>query len=126
MKLGLDIHGVIDANPDHFIYMAREVRAYGGEVHIITGSSHNGDLEKYLLNLSGGKVFWDVIVSIQDTLMGVIEPTGINQYGRPYWSNEDWDCVKGDYCRDNNIDLHFDDTERYLKYFTTPVVLYSR
>ncbi len=126
MKLGLDIHGVLDANPEDFVTIAKEVRDNGGEVHVITGSSHDTDLDKYLLDLSGGEVFWDKLVSIQDELIDAIEPSGINEYGRPFWPDEIWDRVKGDYCTAHGIDLHFDDTERYLEYFSTPVILYRR
>lgn len=125
MKLGLDIHGVLDANPKDFVTIAKSVRTGGGEVHVITGSSHDDELDEYLLNLSGGEVFWDKLVSIQDELIKSVQPEGINKYGRPYWYDKDWDRVKGDYCAKHNIDLHYDDTDRYLDYFTTPVILYS-
>lgn len=124
-KLGLDIHGVLDTNPVDFIHIAKEIKNEGGEVHVITGSSYNIELETFLLNLSGGDKFWDELVSIQDELIKTVKPEGINSHGRPYWFDKDWDRVKGDYCRDNNIDLHYDDTERYIEYFTTPVILYS-
>ena len=39
MKLGLDIHGVIDSNPESFAFMSQSVIANNGEVHIITGGS---------------------------------------------------------------------------------------
>ena len=62
MKLGLDIHGTLDANSKDFVAIAERVLATRGEVYIITGSSHDQDLNAYLLNLSGGKVFWTKIV----------------------------------------------------------------
>ena len=36
------------------------------------------------------------------------------------FKNEDWDKIKGQYCKDNGIDLHIDDTLIYNNYFTTP------
>lgn len=125
MKLGLDIHGVLDTNPKEFVSLAKRVRTEGGEVHIITGSSQNVDLVELLLSLDSGKKYWDYLVSIQDELLKKYKPTGINEHGRPYWPDELWDRFKGDYCAKHNIDLHYDDTERYIQYFTTPVVIYK-
>ena len=31
-----------------------------------------------------------------------------------------WDKIKGEYCRENNISLHIDDTLIYNEHFTTP------
>ena len=39
MKLGLDIHGVLDSNPELFIHIAMQYE----EVHIITGGSFTND-----------------------------------------------------------------------------------
>ncbi len=125
MKLGIDIHGVLDANPTHFIQLAKETRADGGEVYIITGSSHDKDLTQLLLNFNDGEVFWDHVVSIQDELLKMVRPEGINRFGRPYWSDLIWDSFKGNYCAHNKIDLHYDDCEQYIKYFSTPVILYT-
>ena len=41
------------------------------------------------------------------------------------FDSELWDSIKGKYCKDNNIDLHIDDTEVYSKYFTTPFLLFK-
>lgn len=31
-----------------------------------------------------------------------------------------WNSMKGKYCKDNNIDLHIDDTLVYNDFFSTP------
>lgn len=126
MKLGLDVHGVLDANPKDFVTIAKYVRSIGGEVHIITGSSYDENLKQLLLSFNNNCIFWDYIVSIQDELIKRKEPEGINIYGRPYWKDETWDRIKGEYCARNMIDIHYDDTERYSEYFTTPFILYKK
>lgn len=123
MKLGLDIHGVLDTNPKEFVNLAKKVRREGGEVHIITGSSITPELYTQLTNYNNGKEFWDHIVSIEDELSKLYPPIKIDGYGRPNWKDEDWDRFKGDYCKENRIDVHYDDTERYTKYFTTPIII---
>ena len=46
MKLGLDIHGVIDKRPEDFASLAAAVIWTGGEVHIITGGSVTEDMKE--------------------------------------------------------------------------------
>ena len=127
MKLGLDIHGVIDSNPESFSFMSQSVIAGGGEVHIITGGSWTFELEE---QLKGYGIKWTSCFSVYDYLLdsgidsiGTIQfPDGTIQKKFDYHL---WDTIKAGYCKSNNIDLHIDDTEVYSKYFTTPFLLYK-
>jgi hypothetical protein len=127
MKLGLDIHGVIDSNPKSFAFMSQSVVSSGGEVHIITGGSWTTELEE---QLKGYGIKWTSHFSVYDYLVdsgidsvGTIQfPDGTIQKKFDY---ELWDTIKAGYCRSNEIDLHIDDTEVYSKYFTTPFLLYK-
>lgn len=127
MKLGLDIHGVIDSNPESFAFMSQSVITGGGEVHIITGGSWTSELEE---QLKGYGIGWTSHFSVYDYLLdsgidsiGTIQfPDGTIQKKFDYHL---WDTIKAGYCRSNNIDLHIDDTEVYSKYFTTPFLLYK-
>ena len=47
-KLGLDIHGVVDAMPDFFSFLTDSFIKNGGEVHIITGGRWDVEFEKQL------------------------------------------------------------------------------
>ena len=127
MKLGLDIHGVIDSNPESFAFMSQSVITNNGEVHIITGGSWTTDLEE---QLKGYGIKWTSHFSVYDYLLesgidsiGTIQfPDGTIQKKFDY---ELWDTIKAGYCKSNSIDLHIDDTEVYSKYFTTPFLLYK-
>jgi len=127
MKLGLDIHGVIDSNPKSFAFMSQSVVTNGGEVHIITGGSWTTELEE---QLKGYGIKWTSHFSVYDYLVesgidsiGTIQfPDGTIQKKFDY---DLWDTIKAGYCRSNKIDLHIDDTEVYSKYFTTPFLLYK-
>ena len=44
-KLGLDLHGVIDALPDSFAFLSNAVISFNGEVHILTGGTWDKKLE---------------------------------------------------------------------------------
>ncbi len=43
-KLGLDIHGVVDAMPDFFSFLTDSFIKNGGEVHIITGGRWDSEV----------------------------------------------------------------------------------
>ena len=127
MKLGLDIHGVIDSNPESFSFMSQSVITGGGEVHIITGGSWTSELEE---QLKGYGIKWTSCFSVYDYLLD----SGIDSIGNIQFPDGTiqkkfdyhlWDTIKAGYCKSNNIDLHIDDTEVYSKYFTTPFLLYK-
>jgi len=127
MKLGLDIHGVIDSNPKSFAFMSQSVISNNGEVHIITGGSWTTELENQLKDYG---IRWTSHFSVYDYLLdsgidsiGTIQfPDGTIQEKFDY---DLWDTIKAGYCKSNKIDLHIDDTEVYSKYFTTPFLLYK-
>jgi hypothetical protein len=127
MRLGLDIHGVIDSNPESFSFLSRSVIASGGEVHIVTGGSWTEELESQIRDAG---VKWTHYFSVYDYLM----ESGIPSIGKiqfpdgtvqEKFDSDLWDTIKGGYCRSKYIDLHIDDTEAYAKYFTTPFLLYK-
>jgi hypothetical protein len=121
-KLGLDIHGVVDAMPDFFSFLTDSFIKNGGEVHIITGGRWDVEFEKQLNDFG---VKWTHKFSVYDYLkesdyevIGKVQfPDGTIQ---KKFKNEDWDSVKGRYCKENGIDLHIDDTLIYNNFFSTP------
>jgi len=50
-KIGLDLHGVIDALPEFFAFLTDSVIKNGGEVHIITGGSWTKELENQITHM---------------------------------------------------------------------------
>jgi hypothetical protein len=121
-KLGLDIHGVVDAMPDFFSFLTDSFIKNGGEVHIITGGRWDVEFEKQLNDFG---IKWTHKFSVYDYLkesdyevIGKVQfPDGTIQ---KKFKNEDWDKVKGQYCKDNEINLHIDDTLIYNNFFSTP------
>lgn len=118
MKIGLDLHGVIDSMPEFFSFFTKAVIDAGGEIHILTGGTTDKDIQ--LLN--DYNIKWTHFFSISDYHKEKGTPTdGIHpKYGFPQISDYEWDRTKGDYCKKWNIDLHIDDTLAYNDYFTTP------
>lgn len=127
MKLGLDLHKTITYDPEYFVSYAQWVRSNGGEVHILTGSKYGTNIQAELLDYGNGVKWWDEFFSITDYLLiGTPHTTKvINGKKNFFFPPEIWNHVKADYCRSNDIDLHIDDCEEYLKHFTTPYMLYK-
>lgn len=79
-----------------------------------------------LLKFGNGKKWWTHEFSVYDHLRGIgaktNEELGIASHPFP---DETWNKVKAQYCREHNIDLHIDDMQQYLSYFTTPYMLYK-
>jgi len=127
MKLGLDIHGVIDKRPEDFASLAAAVIWTGGEVHIITGGSVTEDMKE---KVKAFGVAWTHFFSVYDYMESIDEPqVGVIQFPdgtvQKKFDPERWDMVKADYCKKNSINLHIDDTETYGVHFTTPFMLFS-
>jgi hypothetical protein len=121
-KVGLDLHGVIDALPDFFAFLTDSIVKNGGEVHIITGGSWTKELESQVDSMN---IKWTHKFSVYDHLIEIGSPTS-GEYVFPdgtiqkKFVGDVWDKAKSEYCRDNNINLHIDDTLIYNNFFTTP------
>lgn len=124
-KVGLDIHGVIDKLPEFFSFLSDSIIKNGGEVHIITGGSWDDNL---ISELKSYDVKWTHHFSVYDHMIENFKPTGgevvfSDGTKQKKFKNSDWNKVKGDYCRINNIDFHIDDKDFYTQHFSTPFAL---
>lgn len=121
IKIGLDIHGVIDENPSFFVGIANNIREqYLGEIHIITGSRNTEELRKQLFyDFGKGGVWWNKIHSITDNLEERYDTTLLKKYknGNPVFPEDIWNSEKGKICDELGIDFHIDDTKEYESYF---------
>lgn len=124
MKIGIDIHGVLDKHP-FFKQMALAMCVHQNynEVHIITGTS----IELALKDLEKLEIVKDFhythLYSITDDLISRGIPVEWKDGNNPFFPYKEWDKAKAEYCAKHGIDIHFDDTEKYGEYFTTPFVL---
>jgi hypothetical protein len=121
-KLGLDLHGVIDAIPEEMAFLSKAVVDAGGEVHILTGSTLDSKtydlLTKHGIKCTHVFSIYDYLMSRSTPTVGEIKfPDGDVQKQFIYGA---WDRVKGDYCARWKISLHIDDTLIYNEHFSTP------
>jgi len=131
IKIGLDIHGVIDTLP--FLAVLSEVLVTNGhEVHIITGApwsavsdgtyTHEG-ISDYLINHGFIKdknfTHFFSIVDYHNSI-GTQVTCDVNGC---WLENDIWNKTKAEYCERMGINLHLDDSMTYAKLFTTPVAV---
>lgn len=114
LKIGLDIHGVIDTFPKKFKCLASAVYKDGGEVHIVTGSKRDKNIES-LLEREG------IMFTHYFSIVTHLEETGTHidwRNGLPYADEDRWNFAKSEYCKEQDIDLMFDDSSVYLETFS--------
>ena len=115
MKIGLDIHGVIDAYPQLFSKLSNMWVGKGYEVHIVTGQEWEGVVGK----VEEAKISYTHHFSIVDYHKSIATKMWDNDpRGKGWWMEGDiWTRSKGDYASRVDLDLHFDDSKSYAKYF---------
>lgn len=114
MNVCIDVHGVLDRFPGVFVKLARDVKASGGKVHVVTGVTLSSALERQLLAYGDGERFWDELVSIEDELTHEGKGEGLNEFGRLVFPEELWNSFKGRYCDEHGVDVMFDDSPEYV------------
>ena len=119
MKIALDLHGIINSNPEFFSEMSKLFVNAGHEIHVLTGShikeqNIEAELEKYGISYTH-------LFSIADHHKNIqTEGLRYDENGNPWVSDEDWDKTKAEYCKRNEISFCIDDTARYANHFETP------
>jgi len=128
MRMGLDVHGVIDKMPEFFSAMSEAMVNYGFQVHIITGHAWTKAFVKELEELGFTEgLNYTHHFSVTDYYRE--EPAAkvrFDEDGNPWMDKEMWDRAKAKYCLDNDIELHIDDSDAYGKYFKTPYARLTR
>lgn len=116
LKVGIDIHGVIDVRPDFFSTLSKLLVDNLHEVHVITGAKIDHDI-KYLKK---HKIHFTHLFSITDHHSNKGTPIVWDKNGDPHFDAYTWDKTKAEYCKEQGIDLHFDDSDTYNYFFKTP------
>lgn len=122
MKVGFDLHGVLDYNAEFFKLFTETLRLEGHEVHIVSGARAS-DILKFCLKT---KIRYDSIYSITNDLLDKGCKFKTDKNGNPCFNKKLWDKAKAEYCLKNEIDIMIDDTLEYGKYFKTPFVFLQR
>jgi hypothetical protein len=119
--IGLDYHGVITANPRLFSLLTKILKSLDYTIHIITGSRITEQLKE---QISAYGITYTHIFSIADYHHQVgTKMTGYEEH-QPQLDDELWNTTKANYCIENKVILHVDDSVKYGLYFRTPFCLF--
>lgn len=118
MNISLDIHGVIDRDPETFRAIARKVIEEGGEVTVISGALPDTLLQR-LVNHDIPHTRW---VSVTQFLINRGYLWEYDQHHRPSFDLSVWNSAKGKIVRNLNqrgaaIAIHVDDSAIYGRAF---------
>ena len=120
LKIGLDIHGVVDSLPDFFSELTNTLVNAGHEVHILTGRTIN---EKIYDKIVQYKLSYTHLFSIADYHQKQNTPIHWADDDNPWIDDDIWNKTKADYCKEHKIDLMLDDSVEYARHFETPYAL---
>lgn len=117
MKIAFDMHGVIKNYPDVFKPLMQLLRALDVQVYIISGppiSEIYSELSQVHYEYD---VHYDIVVSVVWWLEQSRAKLWQDEKGTWWASDEDWWSAKAKICKELNIDIMIDDSERYESYF---------
>lgn len=116
MKLGFDVHGVIDKNPKFFAKLIQSLRNNGHIVHIITGVEDGDRIRTELSNMG---IQYDYLFSITSYHKSIGTPMYFknNDPNHPFIDDDKWNSTKALYCKLEGIHVHVDDSDIYGEYF---------
>ena len=115
-KIGLDIHGVIDKYPGEFSFITKELKDLGYEIHILTGHLPDDEIKQELKKYN---IVYDKLFSILGHHRKL--NSKMWQDDRGWWIDDLlWNKTKGEYCLEQGINFHLDDSPVYGNYFSTP------
>lgn len=121
LKIGLDYHGVIDLNPKYFAEFCTKAKQRNHDIYIITGGPKT--LVDY--NLKKNHVLYDMCFAVSDYYQAknkIIQKTT----GEFIVPDNLWNMAKADFCRRSHINIHIDDSLKYINWFSTPYCYYDK
>lgn len=122
MKIGFDIHGVIDTFDVFRKMVAKYLDDDEVEVHVISGLEG-----KYLEEQIGHLIDLDRVQFFSVTDYLVEKGSKVKWVnGLPWADEEEWNMAKAAYCRLKGIDVLFDDSPVYAPYFNHIDTIYCQ
>ena len=130
IKLGLDLHGVVDAAPIFFSHLADVMRYRGHEIYIVTGREDCAKLREELEECSMSSKLYNGILSITSYQKALGTPVHYldGRKSQPMMEPKVWNPTKAMLCATAGIDIMIDDSTLYEPYFRdikTQYIVYS-
>lgn len=120
IKIGIDYHGVITANPQFFKEFNTLALEQGIEIFVLSGGFEK-DIAEFMQQKQIPYTFiWSLADYFNANKQLVYLPDGSFKV-----DNNLWNKAKADFCRQNGINFHIDDSVLYGEHFSTPFCLYD-
>lgn len=122
IRLGLDLHGVIDVDPKFFSALARQMLDRGHEVYIVTGREDTEELWHELCEAGMAGVhhkYYNGILSITSFRKEQGVPVSYleGRKSQPMMDPKVWNPTKAVLCASAGIDIMIDDSTLYEPFF---------
>jgi len=112
MKIAFDVHGVIADRSDLFKPLLKMLKENDINVVIMSGPTKKRIIAE-LDKLGYTKEHYDDILSVVDYLKGKDVKMWLD-YKNDWWASDvDWWKSKSEMCKQNKVDVLFDDSEQY-------------
>jgi len=117
IKLGLDVHGVIDTDPEFFSALSKTMVERGHGVYIVTGREDCEELTEEIAIKY--KVSYNTLLSITTYQKEIGTPVSYldDRKSQPIMNPSIWNPTKAALCATAGIDIMIDDSLIYGKYF---------
>ena len=124
MRLGFDIHGVIDTFGVFQTMINKLIEDDDVEIHVVSGLSKSEADEQigHLIDLSKIAKYFSIADYLESR--NDVEVTWID--GMPWADETIWNRAKADYCEENKIDILFDDSQSYVPTFDNIDTIYCQ
>lgn len=116
IKIGIDIHGVIDQRPKFWKAFVDALPKDKFEIHVITGIKQEFDT---FVDFQ-----WDFWFSLHDECERLGMDITYDEKGRPWVDPTKWDVLKAKYCKEQGIHLMFDDSPVYGQFFSNETMYF--
>jgi len=116
IRLGLDLHGVIDAAPEFFSALAKAMIDRGNEIYIVTGREDCKELRR---ELKACRMDYDGVLSITSYQKSIGTPIQYldGRKSQPMMDAKVWNPTKAMLCATAGVDIMIDDSTLYAPYF---------
>lgn len=130
IRLGLDLHGVIDAAPMFFSALCKQMSKEGHEIYVITGREDTKELREELVacNIHLGYLAGILSITSYQKALGTAVYYLNDDPTQPMMDPKVWNTTKAALCASAGIHIMIDDSTLYEPYFRdikTQYIIYT-
>ena len=122
MNIAFDVHGVLDSLKQYRILM-RELYNGGHTIYIISGQPHDDEMKAFLKEYHLHYCF-HYYFSVEDYLLERDIPYTEDENGK-HFADEHWNHIKAEICKEQKIDIIFDNSPHYTHAFKEIPTVFS-